>query len=257
MCRWIRKSVFVIGLAAAGLAHAATPPDTGPDRAPGNDATVAMLDDELARLMAVARQQQTGATPHGKTLDIASRPFLGAKDAAVAIVEFGSFECPYCRRHIAETMPQLKARYLDAGELLYVFYDIAPTPEHGQALRAAEAAHCAAEQDGYWSFREQLFRNPKALAPMFLGGHAEAAGLDPAALQACLDGERHREAVLGAIRLGRELRVRGTPTFFIGRVDGTGGQVTLLRRISGAQPVEAFAAQIDALGEELAQAGVD
>ena len=46
---------------------------------------------------------------------------LGSPDAAVAIVEFSDFQCPYCKRFHDQTFAQLKEAYVDTGKVRYFF----------------------------------------------------------------------------------------------------------------------------------------
>jgi protein-disulfide isomerase len=203
---------------------------------------------ERARLMAIVRERQKPSRAAKGTVDIAGRPAIGSRDAPLAIVEFSSLQCAFCRRHASETMPGLKERFVDTGDVLYVFVDIALDPAQAHAQRAAEAAHCAGEQDRYWAFRQRLLGHQKALAPVFLDAHAGAVGLDLERLGTCLDDGRYLARTRQDLALARELRVHGTPTFFLGRVHPGAGAVSIVRRISGAQPLELFAQDIDALG---------
>jgi protein-disulfide isomerase len=201
---------------------------------------------EFERLMAIARKSRESGKPPSGTVDISALPTLGSTDAPLAIIEFSSFECGYCRRHLHQTMPALKEAYIDSGRVLYVFHDFGPDSRQPHAREAAEAARCADEQDSYWAFRQRLFDMQKALHPDLLPAHADAAGLDPAAFRACL--ERDPGHANGSLDpdLARRLRVRGTPTFFIGRLTGDGKEVALLRRLSGAQSFDRFADGIEA-----------
>ena len=208
---------------------------------------------EMARLMAIAKKAQAGARPYSGTLDAAGRPALGQEDAPLVLVEFGSYQCGYCRRHFRDTMPNIKSAYIDPGKLRYVFFDFALDSRHEHAAKAAEAAHCANEQEGYWAYRGQLFRNSKALAPEFLAAHARSVGLDEAAFTACLESGRHAAKPVADRSLSRKLRIRGTPSFFLARPDPQDGQgLTLVKRISGARSMAFFAAQLDPLYREAA-----
>ena len=55
--------------------------------------------------------------------------------------------------------------------------------------------------------------------------------------------------------LSRKLKVRGTPSFFIGRPQGDGGRITLVKRISGARPMNFFSEQLDPLYAQLPHQG--
>ena len=109
-----------------------------------------------------------------------------------------------------------------------------------------EAAHCAGDQGKYWEMHERLFTNPRALGAAELPNHARAVGVDVAAFQPCLDGGKHAPHVRRALADGQKAGVRGTPTFFLGTVEGADGKVKVLRILRGAQPLAAFKTAIDA-----------
>lgn len=206
---------------------------------------------EMVRLMAIAKKAQPAARPYSGTLDIEGHPALGRYDAPLVLVEFGSYQCPYCRRHFLDTMPGIKSTYIATGRLRYVFFDFALDPRHEHAAKAAEAAHCAHEQNSFWDFRGQLFRNSKALAPELLAAHARSVGMDEVAFAACLESGRHAAKPIADRALSRKFRIRGTPSFFLARPDGEDGRrLTLVRRISGARSMEFFAGQLDPLYKE-------
>jgi len=56
----------------------------------------------------------------------------------------------------------------------------------------------------------------------------------------CLEQVPHAARIEQHVALGRQLGVRGTPTFFVA-VSGSGdGDLRLVRRITGAQPLDLF-----------------
>jgi protein-disulfide isomerase len=132
------------------------------------------------------------------------------------------------------------------GKLRYVVRDFPLEAIHPQAFKAAEAAHCAGDQGKYWEMSERLFANPRALGSAELPNHARAVGLDLAAFQPCLDSGKHAGHVRRALADGQKAGVRGTPTFFLGVVEGSDAKVKVLRILRGAQPFAGFKAAIDA-----------
>ena len=202
---------------------------------------------EFERLMAVARKTRGGAGSTVDRIDIADRPALGDEDAQLVLVEIASFECPYCRRHWLDTMPALRQRYIETDRLRYVFIDVVIDPNHHHAQAATEAAHCANEQGRYTAFRDRIFRQQKAIAAEFLEVHAQAVGIDLPEFRRCVESGRYRTRVEDDTGLGRRLRVRGTPSFFWARAEPGRSDVRLVRRISGARPMEHFARQFDEL----------
>jgi protein-disulfide isomerase len=165
----------------------------------------------------------------------AKGPSRGPANAPITIVEFSDFECPYCSR-AEETVSEVMRVYGDKIRL--VFRDL-PLPNHQNAPKAAEAAHCAGEQDKYWEMHAKLFANQRALEVPSLKGYAKDLKLDQARFDKCLDSGATAALVEANKKAGNEAGVNGTPAFFVNGV-----------LISGAQPFDAFKEVIDA---ELAQ----
>jgi protein-disulfide isomerase len=202
--------------------------------------------EELARLLAIAGKAKPASRKYSAELDISTHPFIGPVDAPLVMIEFGSYECGFCRKHFYKTFPELKSTYVDSGKLRYVFFDMALDKRHTHAAKAAEAAHCANEQGEYLAYRSILFRSRKVEAE-FLPEHAATVGLDTADFTRCLERERYRALPEADRTLSRKLRVRGTPSFFLGRLHPDGERVTVVRRIGGARPFALFSDQIDTL----------
>lgn len=177
------------------------------------------------------------AAPRSEVTVETSDPAMGSASAPVTVVEFSDFQCPFCQR-VAPTLKQVRAAY---GEKVRVIWkDFPLTQIHPHAFKAGEAAHCAGDQGKYWEYHDQLFANQQALQPADLKKHAADLGLDGAAFAECLDGSKYGERVRDGVAQGSQLGVNSTPTVYING-----------RRLSGAQPYDAFAAVID---EELSSA---
>ena len=115
---------------------------------------------------------------------------------------------------------------------------------HPLAFKAAEATHCAEEQGKYWEMHDRLFENQRALTPW--SGHAEALGLDVAKFEACLESDRHADAVRADMAEASKAGATGTPSFVLGLTDPDDpSKVEGVAFIRGAQPFPAFKAQID------------
>lgn len=166
-------------------------------------------------------------------------PYLGDPDAAVVIVEFSDFRCPYCGRHFDQTLQPLLENYGDY--IRYVYRDFANLSQ--ESVTSAMASQCANEQGKYWEFHNALFTNQERLGPELDMEIAENLELDMDAFTACVEDERYASEVR-ADRLDGQLNgVSGTPGFFIN------GQF-----ISGAQPYELFELIVQ---RELDKAGID
>jgi protein-disulfide isomerase len=165
----------------------------------------------------------------------------GEEGAAVTIVEFSEYECPFCKRYVDETYPQILEEYGD--KIRYIFHDY-PLPFHPHAQKMAEVARCAGEQEKYWEMHDLLFAERNVWANLQdasaeITSYAEQLKLDMDEFDSCLSSGKFTQAVKDDLALGQAVGVQGTPTFFIN------GQ-----RLVGAQPFGAFKAIIDAeLGE--------
>jgi protein-disulfide isomerase len=164
-------------------------------------------------------------------------PSKGAEKAPVKIVKFEDFECPFCKT-VQPTLAELLKKY--DGKVRLVHKDLPLVAIHPQAPLAAEAARCAGDQGKFWQYHDMLYGKAPKLAPADLKAYAKELGLDLATFQPCLDSGKHKGTVQNDLAEGAKLGLTGTPSFFING-----------REISGAQPLETFAAIID---EELARA---
>jgi len=190
---------------------------------------------------AVVAQPTAGPTAVVGPVDVSvdDDPALGPEDASVTIIEFSDFQCPYCARFNAETLPQILSNYGD--RVRFVYRDFPLTGLHENALKAAEASECADEQGAYWKYHDLLFQNQSALDDASLKNYAASLGLDTAAFNQCLDSDKYMSEVQKDEQDGITAGVQGTPAFFINGMP-----------LSGAQPYAAFKAAIDAA---LAEAG--
>jgi protein-disulfide isomerase len=196
-----------------------------------------------ARNAYVAELKKAGPTvrvsldPPRMAVSVATNdPVRGAMNAAVTIIEFSDFQCPFCAR-VTPTIAKLRETY--GNSIRIVWKDFPLENIHPQAAKAAEAGHCAADQGKYWEFHDRLFANQSRLQPEALKEHAAAVGLDAKAFAACLDSGRYAARVQQGVKEGQALGVSSTPTFFING-----------RMVTGAHPYETFAAVID---DELAR----
>ncbi len=164
-------------------------------------------------------------------------PVQGDPDAPVEFVIWADFQCPFCKRFETETLPLIRANYVDTGKVRFVWRNFVNYGQESQD--AAVAAYCAGEQDDFWEYHDTLYLNQGginsgAFSPSRLLQFAEDQQLDIPTFEACQSQTKY-DAVLGADRsVGRSQGVTGTPGFFIN------GQY-----ISGAQPYEVYAEIID------------
>jgi protein-disulfide isomerase len=195
-------------------------------------------------------QQEPPAPPAFKetVMSIEGYPFMGNKDAKLTIIEFSDYQCPFCSRHLRETMPQIEKDYVKTGKLKYVFRNY-PLPFHQQASKAAEAANCAGDQGKFWEMHDRLYANQNALDEKNLPEHAKAVGLDLEKFQDCLSSGKHAQEIKKDIEDGQKVGIDGTPSFLLGFTEANGARVKAVKMIVGAQPFTDFKEAIDSLLE--------
>jgi len=137
-------------------------------------------------------------------------PVRGNADAKVTLVEYADYECPYCQQ-IQPVLDRLEADF--KGKLAFAYKDV-PLPMHANAQKASEAAHCAGAQGKYWEFHDRLF-STKQLGVAQLREHATALNLDAQAFNKCLDSGSQADLVKGYLSEAQDLKLQGTPSFFI------------------------------------------
>ncbi|PZN32579.1 MAG: Na+/H+ antiporter NhaA [Proteobacteria bacterium] len=168
---------------------------------------------------------------------------LGAPEAPITLLEYGSYACPYC--HAAhDIIVDLRDRF---GERMrYVFRHL-PIRDSDEAHQAARLAEYVGETTGdFWAIHDTLMRRGPTFAPEdFPAIAAEfAVPLEAASPAACAAADaRVQEHIDSAQRSG----ARETPTFFING-----------RRYEGAWDQGALAdAMVGSLGHRLQAATLD
>ncbi len=204
----------------------------------GELASVKAQDNELPPEFAVP-------TPAAIALDGDTTAFaMGDPNAAVTIVEYTDYQCPFCNRHSQETMPQLIENMIDTGRVYYVIKDFPLDQLHAEAREAALSARCAGEQDTYLEMHDAIFASQSVwsdvgdeAATAHFASLAEDMNLDMEAYEECVSTSEYPDSIQASLEEGSVLGVTGTPAFFIN------GYL-----VSGAQPYDVFEYVIE-LGE--------
>jgi protein-disulfide isomerase len=177
-----------------------------------------------------------------KNVNLGNGPVMGSSEALVAIVEFSDYQCPFCFRFHSQSFANLKKNYIDTGKVKYAFRDF-PLDFHAEGKKAAIAANCAGKQKAFWEMQHALFNNQRRLGPDLYKELSKNLGLDTNAFNSCLEDPLQEKEVNANLAYGISLGVKGTPNFFVGRVDGK--QIVDVKQISGAQPLAVFEQTID------------
>ena len=113
-------------------------------------------------------------TDLGAPVDPERDHFRGPARAAVTIVEYGDFECPYCGQAESVVRELLAGR----GDVRYVWRHLPLNDVHPHAQFAAEAAEAAADQGAFWDMHDLLLRHQDRLQVRDLLRYATDLGLD-------------------------------------------------------------------------------
>ena len=135
----------------------------------------------------------------------------GPRDAAVTVVEYGDFECPYCGR--AE--PVVRELLGDFTDIRYVWRHLPLNDVHRHAQLAAEAAEAASDQGAFWEMHDKLLGHQDALEGRDLVRYAEELGLDLDRFSEHLRERRGANRIADDVDGADLSGVSGTPTFFI------------------------------------------
>jgi protein-disulfide isomerase len=166
----------------------------------------------------------------------------GPATAAVTLVEYGDYECPYCGN--AYPIVQALRRRLGA-RLRFVFRNFPLAEIHPHARHAAEAAEAAGEQGKFWEMHDALFENQSALEDEQLVATARRLKLDADRVAEALEAGTYTKRVRDDFRSGVKSGVNGTPAFFINgrRYDGSWADErafqAALEQAAGSEPVGA------------------
>jgi len=206
------------------------------------------LQRELREINALLRRRQPAATDvQNVVLTIGGYPSKGSQSAKLILIEFTDYQCPFCGRHFQETSPQIERDYVNTGRVRYVVRDFPIESIHKDALKAAEAAHCAGEQDQYWQMHHRLFNGQNALTADHLSAYAGALGLDVQRFQRCLDSNKYTGKIRQDLEEAQKVGVRSTPSFLLGVAEPGGSRVRVVKMIAGAHPYPVFKEAIDGL----------
>lgn len=185
--------------------------------------------------LTVATAAAQGYLAKDLMLGLGKDPSMGAADAPVTITEFSDFQCGYCKKFWAETLPKLKESYIETGKARFVYRHFAIFGKPSQA--AAEASVCAGEQGKFWPYHDKLFANfgRGFVSEANLKKLAGEIKLEPGDFAKCLQSTKTKERVERETMTAAYLGGRGTPMFFVNE-----------KLLIGAQPLEVFQKVIEA-----------
>ncbi|MFG1665268.1 Na+/H+ antiporter NhaA [Streptomyces sp. Y7] len=144
-------------------------------------------------------------------VDVRHDRIRGPEKAAVTVVEYGDFECPYC----GQAEPAVRELLGTDSDVRFVWRHLPLSDVHPEAELAAEASEAAARQGKFWEMHDLLLARQDALGGEDLLRYARELGLDVARFRDDMERGRGARRVAEDVDSADLSGVSGTPTFFI------------------------------------------
>lgn len=136
---------------------------------------------------------------------------IGPVDAPVVVVEFGDYECPFCRA----IAPHVKALQQTFPNDVAVVYRHLPLPMHANAYFAARLADCAADQ-GRFEAAHDLLNSVLTFVGLDVEEFAQRAGIsDTAEFTNCARSSDDVPRIEEDLALAESIGATWTPSFVI------------------------------------------
>lgn len=169
----------------------------------------------------IKKGQGSAARPKKKAdtkvydIKIGDSPFLGPKDAAVTIVEFSDFQCPFCIREYPK-IKQILKQYPDDVRLVFKHFPLGFHKKAPGASAATVLAHQELGNEGFWKMHDMITAAPKKLEVSNFRGYAEQLGMDLAKFDKVMgDPVAINALIKDDIAEAKRVGVRGTPTIMV------------------------------------------
>ncbi|MFB5612783.1 MAG: DsbA family protein [Nitrosarchaeum sp.] len=163
-------------------------------------------------------------------------PIIGDPSAQITILEWGDYQCTFCYKFHQSTLNIIKRDFIETGKVKLVFKDF---PLNGpDSVLAAEASYCAQDQEKYWQYHNELYKNWGGertgwITRDSLEQFATTINLNLNKFNECLDEHKYLEKVNQLHEFGSKIGIDATPSFLIFNNEK-------IIKIRGNQPLEVF-----------------
>src|SRR6056297_528129 len=156
-------------------------------------------------------------------------PVQGGEQAPIVLVEFGDFNCSAC----SKSFPVIKQLINKYPEKIKFYWRNYPVINESSA-ELAIAGVCADWQGKFWQFHDYLFAKQGNLQPAGMEQVLQAVGINSDEFYDCLENPLSKAQVKKDFLLAEDLKLRGTPTFFINgyKIEGPADMETWDRAVS-------------------------
>ena len=170
-------------------------------------------------------------------------PIMGKPNAPITILEWGDYQCTFCYKFHQNTLDSIYEEHIKSGNVKLVFKDF---PLNGpDSILAAEASYCAQDQEKYWQYHDELYKNWGGertgwVTRDSLEKFATTVELDIQEFNECMNAKKYQNKVLQLHEFGKEIGIDATPSFLVFNDEK-------VIKIRGNQPLEVFLKTIDEL----------
>ena len=168
-------------------------------------------------------------------------PFMGNPNAPITILEWGDYQCTFCYKFHQNTLDIINEDFIKTGKVKIIFKDF---PLNGADSKlAAEASYCAQDQEKYWKYHDELYKNWGGertgwITRESLTKFAEIVDLDLKKFNKCLDDHKYENKIDLLYEFGKEIGIDATPSFLVFNDQK-------MIKIRGNQPLEVFLKTFD------------
>ena len=232
----ITKTTIIVGVVLFSLGYFV-----------GNTLPVTNVDTELqSKNKATIQQTDSSEQKLAGSVNFNIPPFAkfrGSDSAKINLVEFGDYQCPFCKRFFDQTEPSLTSEYIDTEKTKFYFLDVSIVGD--DSLTLGQASWCADEQGKYYEYHDYIYSNqgqensgwgtPDKVKNLVKG----IPGLDIEKFSECLDSKKYESRSQQLTKFASQIGLTGTPTVFVGNPE------IGYTKITGAQPYSSFKQVID------------
>ena len=170
-------------------------------------------------------------------------PIMGDPNAPITILEWGDYQCTFCYKFHQNTLNVINDEFIETGKVKVIFKDF---PLNGPDSKlAAEASYCAHDQDKYWEYHDEIYKNWAGertgwITREALTKFAESINLNTVEFNKCLDENKYKNKINSIYEFGNEIGIDATPSFLVYNDER-------IIKIRGNQPLEVFLKTFDEL----------
>jgi len=182
----------------------------------------------------------------GEPFEVRDRPSLGSAQAPIVVVEFASYKCSHCEEFLDRSFPQIDEQYIKTGKVQWFMVPSSDNPADPSS-RVFAVGRCVQRQGKFWEqlkFLMTIANRPSSFLNDLI---AKNPAIDSGELAFCLQDREIPRAVAKDFDEFHLLKVLGTPTFVVRKLQADGTRKEAVVR--GFQSAEYFQRLFDELAK--------